>query len=132
MQTIFAPATVIRSSNAKEIRQHLADGRRLIGSGQLGAAAVLLWSAFEAAVRLSLTELGRQTEDPIGISDSPYGLCAQAVAHGVIDPEDREVLLRFLTQVDAAEHVGAETIDADLLQEVSRFTERTLDEMERQ
>jgi hypothetical protein len=131
MQTIFAPAMVIRSS-AEDIRQHLVEGQRLIGSGQLRSAAVLLWSAFEAAVRLSLTELGRQTGDLIGISDSPYGLCVQAVAYGVIDPEDRDVLMRFVPLLNAAEHVGVETTDAGLLQEVSRFTERALDEMERQ
>lgn len=132
MQTIVAPPPTIRPLNAAEIRQRIADGRHLIASRQLEAAAVLLWSAFEAAVRLSLNDLGQQTDDPIWISETPYGLSAQAVAYGVIDPEDRDVLLRFLPMRDAAAHGNAEAIGADLLQAVSRFTERTLDEIEQQ
>jgi hypothetical protein len=131
MQTLTAPPKLDPVTVA-EVRQALADSQRLIASRQLQAAAVLLWSAFEAAVRISLTDLGQRTDDPIGISDSPYGLCAQAVAYGVIDPEDRAVLLRFLPARDAAAHGDAETIDAGLLQEVSRFTERTLGELEQQ
>lgn len=127
-----APPPTIYLLNAAEIRQGVTDGHRLIASRQLETAAVLLWSAFEEAVRLSLTDLGQRTDDPIWISDTLYGLSAQAVAYGIIDPEDRDVLLRFLPMRDAVAHGDTEAIDASLLQEVSRFTERTLDEIERQ
>lgn len=130
-QTITAPPTTAEPGNVAYIRQRISDGRRLVATGQLGAAAVLVWSAFEAAVRLSLEELGQQTDDPIWISGVPAGLCAQAVAYGVIDPEDRDVLLRFLSMNAVASQGSAEPIGASMLQEVSRFTVRTLDEMGR-
>ena len=129
MQTITAPPLTARPIDAADVRRRIADGQRLVAGGQLEAAAVLIWSAFDAAVRLSLDELGQQTNDPIWISETPYGLSAQAVAYGVIDPADRDVLLRFLPMRDAAAHGSAEAIDADLLQEVCWFAERTLDEM---
>ena len=88
----------------------------------------MLWSAFESAVRLSLTELGQQTDDPIKISETPQGLSTQAVAYGIIDPEDRGVLLRFLPIA----HGDLKTTDVSLFQEVSRFTKRTLEEIGQQ
>ena len=129
MQTMIAPSPTVRPLEAAEIRQHISEGGQLIASGQRVAAAVRLWTAFEAAVRFSLTELGQRTDDPIWISDTPYGLSTQAVAYGVIDPEDRDVLLRFLPMRDAAAHGNAEAIDAGVLEDVSRLAERTLDEM---
>jgi hypothetical protein len=125
MQTLAAPP-IIDPQVAAGIRERLANSRHLIASGQLKVAAILLWSAFEAAVRSSLTDLGRQTDDPIEISETPRGLSTQAVAYGVIDPEDRDVLLRLLPVA----HGDAKAFDVSLLQELSRFTERTLDEME--
>lgn len=124
MQTLAAPL-VIDPLVVNGVRMRLMDGQDLITTGQLKSAAVLLWSAFETAIRLSLTELGHQTDDPIKISETPQGLSTQAVAYGVIDPQDRSVLLRFLNFA----HGNAEAVDVSLLQEVSRFTERTLDEM---
>lgn len=47
-----APPPTIYLLNAAEIRQGVTDGHRLIASRQLETAAVLLWSAFEEAVRL--------------------------------------------------------------------------------
>ena len=130
MQTMIAPSLEAVLVTAAEIRQSLATSQRLIASQHLEEAAALLWSAFETAVRLSLTDLGK-TEDPIWISDTPLGLSAQAVAYGVIDPQDRDVLLRLLPVLDAS-HGGAKAVDVGGLQEVSRLTERTLDEMEQQ
>lgn len=127
MQTL-TPPPVIDPQIAAGIRERLANSRHLIASGQLKVAAILLWSAFETAVRLSLTDLGQQTNDPIEISETPQGLSAQAVAYGVIDPEDRDVLLRLLPVA----HGDAEVVDASLLKRLSRFTERTLDEMKQQ
>lgn len=129
MQTITAPPAAAKLGDADDVRQRIADGYRLISSRQLEAAAMMMWSAFEAAVRLSLDELGRQTDDPIWVSEVPAGLCVQAVAYGVIDPADRDVLLRFLPMIGAASHDSAEAIDVGLLQEVGQFTARTLDEM---
>ena len=129
MQTMTAPPPTVSLLNAAKIQHLIADGRHLIASGHLEAAAVRLWTAFEGAVRLSLNDLGQHTDDPIWISDTPYGLSAQAVAYGVIDPEDRDVLLHFLSMRDAAAHGSAEAIDVSMLQEVSRFAERTLAEM---
>ena len=63
------------------------------------------------------------------LSDTPRGLVSQAVAYGVIDPEDRATLLRFLQVYDEAAPGKAEMIDSDLLQKVGFFAERTLDEM---
>lgn len=127
MQTITAPPTA-KPGDVADIRQRIADGRHLVASGQLEAAAILIWSAFEAAIRLSLDELGQQTDDPIWVSEVSAGLCAQAVTYGVIDPENRDVLLRFLSARDAA-YGNASVIDASTLQEISWFAERTLDEM---
>lgn len=132
MQTMLAPSPTFRPLEAAEIRQQISEERQLIASGQLETAGIRLWTAFAAAVRLSLTELGQQTDDPIWISDTPHGLSAQAVAYGVIDPEDRDVLRRFLLMRDATVRSNAEAIDANILQEVSRFAERTLDEMKQQ
>ena len=89
----------------------------------------MFWSAFESAVRLSLAELGERTDRPIWLSDTPHGLASQAVAYSVIDPEDRDVLLRFLQEYEEAAAGKAEMIDRDLLQKVGFFAERTLDEM---
>jgi len=130
MQTMTAPLTTAKSGDVADVRQRIADGRRLVASGQLEVAAVLIWSAFEAAVHLSLDELGQQTDDPIWVSEVPAGLRAQAVAYGVIDPEDRDVLLRFLSVRDAASHSSVEAIDAGTLQKVIWFVERMLDEVE--
>lgn len=129
MQTMIAPPPTMRPWNVAEIRQHLLEGRQLIASGQLEVAAVRLWTAFEEAVRFSLTELGQTTDDPIWISDTPYGLSAQAVAYGVIDPEDRDVLLHFLSARDTASHGNMEAVDSSILQKVGWFAERTLNEM---
>lgn len=125
MQTLAAPSTIDPLVVAG-VRMHLMDSQHLIASGQSKFAAIMLWSAFETAVRLSLTDLGQKTDDPIEISETPQGLSTQAVAYGVINPEDRAVLLHFLPIA----HGNAEAIDVSLLQEVSRFTKRTLDEME--
>ena len=127
MQVSSAPPTIDPQVVAG-VWERLADSRSLIASGQLNLAAILLWSALETAVRLSLTDLGQKTNDPIAISETPQGLSTQAVAYGVINPEDRSVLLRFLP----AAHSDMEAVDLGLLQEVSRFTERTLIEMEHQ
>ncbi len=127
MQTLAAPP-IVDPHVAAGIRERLANSRHLIATDQLKAASILLWSAFETAVRLSLTDLGRQTDDPIEISETPQGLTTQAVAYGVIDPEDRDVLLRVLPVAQG----NAEDVDTRLLQKLSRFTERTLDEMEQQ
>lgn len=129
MQTMIAPPPAVSPLNAAEIRHLIADGRHLIASGQLEAAAVRLWTALERAIRLPLNDLGQQTDDPIWISDTRYGLSTQAVAYGVIDPEDRDVLLRVLSIRDTAAHGNPGVVDASTLQEVSRFAERTLDEM---
>ncbi len=133
MQTILVPTAVGPSSDIAAditaIRKRLAEGQRFIRLKQSKAAAVVLWSALESAVRLSLTELGQQTGNPIQVSDTALGLSAQAVAYGVIDPEDREVL-RLLPMRNAAVHSGSPLIDEKLLQKVSKFTEQTLDEMQ--
>lgn len=128
MQTTVVPAMNVHFDTSQTRRQ-IEEGRDLIGSRQLAAAASVLWSAFDSAVRLSLAELGEQTDRPIWLSDTPRGLASQAVAYGVIDPEDRDVLLRFLQECDEIAEGKAETVDINLLQRVEWFTERTLDEM---
>lgn len=128
MQTTVVPSTNTRFDTS-QVRQRIAEGHDLIASRDFVAAASVLWSAFESAVRLSLAELGEQTDRPIWLSDTPGGLTSQAVAYGVIDPEDRDVLLRFLQEYDEIAEGKAETIDVTLLQKVEWFTERTLDEM---
>ena len=126
-------ATVVPVVNTRfdisQVRQRIAEGRDLIGSRQFAAAASVLWSAFESAVHLSLAELGEQTDRPIWLSDTPRGLASQAVAYGVIDPEDRDVLLRFLQEYDKAAAGKAKMIDDDLLEKISFYAERTLNEM---
>lgn len=94
MQTTVVPSTNTRFDTS-QVRQRIAEGHDLIASRDFVAAASVLWSAFESAVRLSLAELGEQTDRPIWLSDTPGGLTSQAVAYGVIDPKDRDVLLRF-------------------------------------
>lgn len=128
MQTTVVPVTNTRSDTSQARRQ-IAEGRNLIGSRQFAAAASVLWSAFESAVRLSLAELGEQTGRPIWLNDTPRGLASQAVAYGIIDPEDRDVLLRFLQEYEEVAAGKAEIIDSDLLQRVGFFAERTLNEM---
>lgn len=127
MQTTVSPAAE-RHLDMASIRQNLAEGRKLAAAGQSSAAAVL-WSAFESAVRLSLTELGKKTDRPIWLNDTPGGLTAQAVAYGMIAPDDRDVLLRFLQEYDRAVTGEADEIDSALLQQVGLFAERTLDEI---
>ena len=128
MQTTIAHSTKTHFDTAP-IRQRLAEGQELVNSGQLGAAAAVFWTSFEEAVRLSLAELGEQTDRPIWFSDTPRGLASQAVAYGVIDPEDRDVLLRFLQAYDESAEGKAEAIDVSLLQRVKWLAERTLAEM---
>ena len=118
MQTLTAPMKSVSMTGA-EIGQRLTEGKRLIKGNPLKAAA-MLWSAVEAAIRLSLTELGEQTDRPICIVDTPAGLSGQAVAYGVIDPEDREVVLRL---------VSTSAANTDTLQQAAFITERTLNEM---
>ena len=127
MQTTLDPVTEAHSETAL-IRQRLAEGRSLAAAAQPAAAAVL-WSAFESAVRLSLAELGEQTDRPIWLSDTPRGLASQAVAYGVLDSENRDVLLRFLQEYEEAAVGKAGRVDRDLLRKVGFFTERTLDEL---
>ncbi len=105
-----------------EIHQRLEEVRLLMEAGSFNAPA-LLWSAFEAAARLSLTELGRQADRPIRIADTPAGLSGQAVAYGVIDPDDRDVVLRL---------ASASAADMDTFQRAAFIMERTLVEMVRQ
>ena len=129
MQTAVVPVINTRFDTS-QVRRQLAEGHDLISSRQFAAAASVLWSAFESVVHLSLAELGERTDRPIWRSDTPRGLTAQAVAYGVIDPEDRDVLLRFLQAYDEIAEGKAETIDVSLLQRIDWFTERTLDEIE--
>lgn len=114
MQTIAVPAT------------HRPEAAQIKGRSEQEITSP--WTAFEAAVRLSLTDLGQQTDNPIWVSDSPQGLLVQAVAYGVIDPEDREMLLRFLSQRNAVSGQG-EAVDAETLRQIEHITKRTLDEM---
>lgn len=128
METMPAILSAPRLLNTAEIRECLADGSPLLLAERRKEAGDRIWSAFEASVRFSLTELGEQTDDPIWISNSPEGLSSQAVAYGVIDPEDREPLLQFLSQRDAARQQN-NIIDAETLRQVEYITERTLGEM---
>ncbi len=120
MQTTLVPTAAGQLHDTAEIRQRLAESERLTKTKHWKVAADLLWSAFEAAVRLSLTQLGEQTDRPIQISDTSSGLSTQAVAYGIIDPADRDSVLRLLS---------LSTVDTDVLQQVKQITERTLDEM---
>ncbi len=131
METMTAVLPAPRLQNTTDIRGCLADSSHLLLAGRRKEAADCVWSAFEASVRLSLTELGEQTDDPIRISDSPEGLSSQAVAYGVIDPEDRETLLRFLSQRDTL-NGQSKAIDTETLRQIEYITERTLDEMKQQ
>lgn len=128
MQTTVVPAVNTRLDTS-QVRQRIAEGRDLIASRNFAAAASVLWPAFESAVRLSLAELGEQTDRPIWLSDTPRGLTSQAVAYGVVDPEDRDVLLRFLQEYEETAVGKAEIINSDLLQKVGFLAERTLNEM---
>ncbi len=107
----------------------MANGQFLIISKREKEATALLWTAFEAAVHLSLTDLGQQTDDPIRVSETPQGLLVQAVAYGVIDPKDREMLLCFLSQRDAVSGPD-EAVDAETLSRIEYITKRTIDEMQ--
>lgn len=131
METMPAVLPAPRLLNIGDIRECLADGSHLLLAERRKEAGDRIWSAFEASVRLSLTELGEQTDDPIWISNSPEGLSSQAVAYGVIDPEDRETLLRFLSQ-RAAVNGQSKSIDLENLRQIEFITERTLDEMKQQ
>ncbi len=128
MQTIIVPSTKSRFDTAP-IRRRIVEGQELVNLGRFGAAATVLWASFEAAVRLSLAELGEQTDRPIWLSGTPRGLASQAVAYGIIDPEDRDVLLRFLQEYEEVAAGKAEMFDGDLLQRISFLAERTLEEM---
>ena len=114
MQTIAMPA-----AHRPEAAQN---------KGRSEQKATSLWTAFEAAVRSSLTDLGQQTDDPIRVSETPQGLLVQAVAYGVIDPEDCEMLLCFLSQRNASNEDG-KSPDVDTLRQIEQITQRTLDEM---
>lgn len=131
METMTAVLPAPRLLNIGDIRECLADGSHLLLAERRKEAGDRIWSAFEASVRLSLTELGEQTEDPIWISNSPEGLSSQAVAYGVINPEDRGTLMRFLSERDAVSG-HSQTIDAETLRQIEYITVRTLDEMKQQ
>ncbi len=115
MQTIAVPAT------------HRPEAAQIKGRSEQEVTS--LWTAFEAAVRLSLTDLGQQTDDPIRVSETPQGLLIQAVAYGIIDPEDRETLLHFLSHYDTASKQSS-AVDADTLRQIKHITERTLNELQ--
>lgn len=102
----------------------IESSKYLAAGGNLQASVVLVWSALEAAIRTSLEKLPASF-----INNSAAALIKQAVAYGLIDPEDYETLIRLLPARNAAAHGFAGQVNPNLLEKVVHITESILAEM---